>query len=286
MTTNIELAGHKWTAYNDDSLGIQRGEIWEPHIRNLALALLKPGDVVLDVGAHIGWHSLMFADCVGPTGAVHCFEPLPDNLYLLFRNVFQNNLENRISIHALALSDREGKTTICNATFDNKQNRGDSFISRNPERTAEEDMATQDKIGKGGHLCDLNKRRATVARLDDLAIPGPIAFMKIDVQGTEAQVLRGAAETIKRDRPLMVIEVEAPCLAMFGDSPSDLFAFVRSLGYYIFYVEHEYPCDHLAVPIEKMNEFAKRYEQNIHPHRESNPLNNNVENGVTGKVVF
>jgi hypothetical protein len=73
---------------------------------------------------------------------VHCFEPLPDNLYLLFRNVFQNNLENRISIHALALSDREGKTTICNATFDNKQNRGDSFIFHSPSSQRKKGTST------------------------------------------------------------------------------------------------------------------------------------------------
>ena len=72
----------------------------------------------------------------------------------------------------------------------------------------------------------------------------------------------------------------------FGVSSKDLFNTIRSMNYTIFYIEYNYPSDHLCIPNNKLEEFTNKYEENITIHTQSNNVNNNLDNGVNLKISF
>ena len=97
-------------------------------------------------------------------------------------------------------------------------------------------------------------------------------------------VIEGGEELIKKDRPVIAIELEDPCMVMYGYSSKELIPYIQSLGYYIYFLDFTYPCDHICVPIEKLKDFEKLFEGKIHPHLENNPINNNFDNGIVTKI--
>ena len=80
---------------------------------------IKKGMVVVDLGANIGYYTLLTATLVGPRGKVYAIEPLPVNFSTLTRNVELNNLTNTIETHQLAISDREGESRFFLGQADN-----------------------------------------------------------------------------------------------------------------------------------------------------------------------
>lgn len=132
----------------------------------------------------------------------------------------------------------------------------------------------------------LNKEEIKCKKLDDLEINQEIKFIKIDVQGFEKMVLEGATNLINKYKPIMVIEVENPCLAQFGYSSKELFETIRNLGYYIFLLDYEYPCDHICVPNEKLSQFEIKFETKIFPHTDYHPLTENTKYQVNRKIIM
>ena len=93
--------------------------IWEPFETSLLLGLLRTGDVFVDVGANIGYFSVLAASCVGDTGKVFAFEPDPENFRLLVANTALNGVECRVRPVAAALSDAAGQGQFgCMASAD------------------------------------------------------------------------------------------------------------------------------------------------------------------------
>ena len=95
-----------WSRYRSFVYGT-----WEPKVIRAVTDTVKPGMTIIDIGAHIGYYSLLFAKCVGPSGRVFAFEPLPGNFALLQKNLQLNNLQN---VHALnqAVFSRTQEITI------------------------------------------------------------------------------------------------------------------------------------------------------------------------------
>ncbi|MBI5422685.1 MAG: FkbM family methyltransferase [Opitutae bacterium] len=173
---------HPWTAY------------WqgrhEPVVSN-ALAQLGDlrGQVCWDLGAHFGYYAVGFAQRVGPAGQVLAVEPLPSNFARLLRHRNLNRLDGMKCLCAAA-SDRDGESELIADPVD-----GDT----------------------GGHLAyDANERarpgvpvlRIRTLRLDGVVERGearPPALVKVDVEGHGHRALAGAAETIRRARPLIVM---------------------------------------------------------------------------------
>ncbi len=144
----------------------------------LLLSLLRPGDTVLDVGAHIGTYTIPIAQTIGPAGQVIAIEPLEEHYVLLQRNLERNRLTDRVqTIRAVA----GGEATFLGA------NTGNSGSARFGTEGGELDSAI---LG---------------VKLDDLAATG-VSLVKIDVEGMEALVLRSAQELLHRDRPIVVFE--------------------------------------------------------------------------------
>lgn len=285
-TKKITLNGMIWEVISTDVIGktILSGKNWEPHLMMFMERFLRSGDICIDIGACFGWHTLQMARIVGEKGFVYAFEPQEDNFNLLTLNTYNNNYIDRIKLYNYALGHKEMNTCICSAYLPGKENYGDGFISPSMENVNIDEKEFIGRIGMSKAL-PLNKEKIKCVRLESINLEGPIRFIKIDVQGFEKMVLDGAKNLIMNDKPVMVIEVENPCMYQYGYSSRELFDSIRALDYYIYLLDYEYPCDHVCVPNNMLDEFEKMFEGCIEPHRENNPLTNNVECGITKKII-
>lgn len=178
------------TVFCDDHVGdkIATQGLYEHDNLLLLLGLLEliRNPVVLDIGANIGNHSLAFAT---RAAVVHAFEPIPVIHALLLANVTGNGLAH-VHVHRVALSDTDGTDTIF---LNQSGNAGASSFDR---REAE------------GAAVTVEKRRGD-ALLDALQI-ARVDFVKLDVEGHEAQALRGLRSTLERDKPIITMEWNDP----------------------------------------------------------------------------
>lgn len=167
----------------DASVSIQVAEgAYEPHVGATLDGLLGPGDVFVDVGANIGYHSVRASKVVGPAGRVVAVEANPENARLIAHTIEVNHLTNVVLL-PLALADRWGFVNF------------GSHVGSN-----------------GGFLADdhgtATSGRGTVAPtvpLDDLGLE-KVSVVKIDVEGAEGIVIDGSRLTIDRHRPAFVME--------------------------------------------------------------------------------
>ena len=160
--------------------------IWEPLETALFEGEIGPGDVVVDVGANVGYYTLLAARLVGPTGKVYAFEPDPDAFALLSENVRLNGLGN-VVLSSKALADEPGRMTL----YRNPANRGDHRLY---EPDGDRKGVTVD-----------------VSTLDvELADVRGVALLKIDTQGAECTILAGGAEFLARERDLGIIMEYTP----------------------------------------------------------------------------
>jgi len=159
------------------------------------------GKVLYDIGAHIGYHTLMFARYSGPQGKVVAFEPNPTNVARIEDNLALNpDLGNHITIKTCALSDQGGTTTFVSSADIESGISSGGFVER-----ASTLWEKSDYIEKTG----FTKSEVTVSTIDDLVenslTPAP-DLLKIDVEGAEGLVLAGGIKTIKTHRPLIIVE--------------------------------------------------------------------------------
>jgi FkbM family methyltransferase len=173
---------------------------WAQRSCGQIVELLQPGDVVCDVGANVGAITLMFARHV-PEGAVYAFEPVRAHYQLLVTNVTLNELTNVAPFHA-AVGAAGGRIRAPRVPFS---------LERNLGAIALEDFAEDGE-------------EVPLIRIDDLKLPA-CALLKIDVEGMEADVVRGAAATLDRCRPLLFVENERP------DRSTALIELLIDLGY-------------------------------------------------------
>jgi len=176
---------------------------------------LDPGMVVLDVGAHVGQYALIASTIVGAEGHVYAFEPEPRNHGRLRQNVRLNRRSNVTCLNA-AVSDRATRLEF-NVSRGNSGGHSLGKTKYSGGRTITVEATTADAFVEAHAL----------SRVD---------LLKADVEGAELLVVRGAADTIARWRPLMVLECSIHSRA-FGYEADDLVRCVRSLGYEILLLE-------------------------------------------------
>lgn len=144
--------------------------------------LVRPGDIAVDIGANIGAHTLPLAARVGAAGRVVAFEPVRMNFQLLCANIALNGLDNVDAIPE-GLGEAESMVMIADRPTRADGNLGALALSEIP-----------------------GDRPVRVRRFDDAFDWPRLRFMKIDVEGMEAEVLRGAAATLARLRPALYVE--------------------------------------------------------------------------------
>lgn len=187
---------------------------WEPHVERVLRANLAPGSVFVDIGANVGWHTALAASIVGDSGSVYAIEPNPDNVRLIAHTIERNGLR-QVHLLPLALSDRIGYAEFRSAIGSNG---GFTWAD-------------------GHTLIDPYVSVVPTVRLDDLDIPR-VDVVKIDVEGAEATVLRGAAATLQRDHPTVVFEFSCDMTQrVAGIAPRDHLAVFQSYGYELWMID-------------------------------------------------
>jgi len=189
----------------------------QPHLAALLRRILAPGMTFVDVGANIGYFSLLAARILEGRGRVVAIEPGARNCRLLHRSVVRNQLSN-VEIHPYALSDRRGTL---------------AYVAEGSNGTISDLDATRD-APPGAHLVPAATLDALVAGLDRVDV------IKLDVEGAEGRVLRGAARTLGRHRPAVVSEVSPSLLQRIsGVSAEAYLAGFLDLGYELSLVDRD-----------------------------------------------
>jgi FkbM family methyltransferase len=181
---------------------------------------LRPGDHAIDLGAHYGFFAVHMAAIVGPRGTVTAFEPFEENAALLERSIRENRFEGRLRLERAAVSRASGQAALAFAT--ETLNSGGAFV------------ATANHVP--GHAV----RQVRAVALDDLDLPRPIAFIKMDVEGAEPLAVEGAATLLNTDRPTILSELHGPQLARVSGKTVEAFlSDLRAMDYRVFRLEDD-----------------------------------------------
>lgn len=208
-----------WVNLRDQfvSRGCLMGD-YEPSESRAIAAILRPGDTFVDVGANIGWHSLIASRLVGEGGRVYSFEPNPEIFHYLNRSVKDSGITN-LTAFRTGLADKPSEARLVVA-----------LDGLNPG---------------GGHLdwaastSEVNSYGITLARLDDI-LPEvkSCRLIKMDIEGAEPLCLLGATEFIKRHRPIILSEILPHQIQkVSGHSVADYHHILDRMGYRAFKLE-------------------------------------------------
>jgi FkbM family methyltransferase len=191
---------------------VARTGSYEPEVSATLRRLLSPGATFVDIGANIGWFSLLAASLVGPTGRVVAIEPNPRNVALLRQSAKDNGFDN-IDVVAVALGERPGA-----AALETDGSNGRLIPVDGPPA-----QAVVASFVVAVYPLDSVLNEVGVTRVDAI---------KIDVEGAEPLVIRGATRTISESRPLLVSEFFPLALdsSPWGNARHYL-AMLRALGY-------------------------------------------------------
>lgn len=187
-------------------------DVYKTHFEAASVDRLRPwikaGTIVIDVGANIGFFTIRFARWVGSDGRIIAIEPEAENLRLLRSELIKCGLNSNVEV-------LEGVAAETPGTL---------LLKLNPHHPADH------RIGATG----IPVRAWTIDEvLSERGWPS-ISLIKIDVQGSEVRVLRGARETLKRYHPALFIEVDDRALLEAGYSADILFDEIEALGYRIY----------------------------------------------------
>ncbi|MBK9779900.1 MAG: FkbM family methyltransferase [Anaerolineales bacterium] len=180
---------------------------------------IKDGDVFFDVGANIGVYTLLASRMVGKRGQVHAFEPLDPTYDLLSKNVKLNQVEN-VYLNPAAIGDQVGELNL--------------YINAQAALTG---------LGQTNRGIFLGVQKVPVLTLDDYAarngIPA-IDFLKIDVEGYEGHVLRGAARLIANSPNLIIMsELAKKNFEPLGFSVKEVVDWMHGLGFEAWMIKHD-----------------------------------------------
>jgi len=187
---------------------------YEPHVRACLDALIEPGHVYFDVGGHIGFHAVAAAHKVGVDGQVFAFEADPVMYERLARNLEQFPWAQ--ATHA-AVWEHSGKLTFARSPVAQESGWGTLIEVRD--------------FDKGEHL------DVRAISLDDWCRDKRLSrwdMMKLDAEGSELAVLRGAQGALEQFRPVMIIEINGIVLQQAGISSTEVVDFLTTRGYRLF----------------------------------------------------
>jgi FkbM family methyltransferase len=193
---------------------IRRTGLWAPQETLVLGGMIRPGDTFVDLGAHAGYMTVAGAHLTGPQGRVISFEPNPRTFPLLEANA-QRLCHGQVRCVQAAAWSFAGPAQMSLGVVDGG-NTGDNRAYVHPGSSPETLVDIQ--------RVTLDEALADEARVD---------VIKMDVQGTEAQAVRGAVETLSRHRPLVLTEFWPQGTSEAGEDPRLVLEMYRSFGYEI-----------------------------------------------------
>ena len=210
-----------------DSLGLLR-QPFELEEVNLVRQLVRPGQIVLDVGANIGYYTLLVSRLVGASGKVHAFEPDPSNAAILRRNLADNQCHN-VMVHQVAVGNKDATIGLYRC--------GDNA---GMHRAYESVCCSDDAIDVRSVVLDHFLRDKS--RVD---------FIKMDVEGYEYFALEGMDSIIREHSPAILVEFSPFALAEAG---------VTATAFIQFFADREYAISSVGstlVPLDYDDLFAR-----------------------------
>ena len=189
---------------------------YEPEVRRIFRTVLPLGGVAIDVGANVGWHTLLMASLVGARGRVLAIEPNPDLRQRLHDHLCLNRCE-QVNVISTVAADTEGMVEFYAPAL-NDRSSGNGHV-------VDDALAMAGTIRVAARSLDTIVAEARCERLD---------LIKIDVEGFEWRVLRGGADTIAKFRPHIIFEYNTEYAARGGGTPQLLGDFFRTHRYRLF----------------------------------------------------
>ncbi len=227
----VSVQGHRMFLDDRDTLELATREIYEPAETRLLLERLKAGQTFVDIGANIGYYTLLAARQVGPAGRVFAFEPDPDNFKLLQKNIALNGYAN-VTLSPQALSNRVGEARL----FLNPLNRGDHRLY-------------DSKDGRAAVTVPQTTLEDYFKKLEPLP-----HFIKMDIQGAESAALQGMRNLLSRCPQLILVSEFGPeGLRRFGADPGNYLKELASLGFRIREI-HEASGELKAVDLSELSQ--------------------------------
>lgn len=168
--------------------------IW-PEMKFMKDHICKNGDVVIECGAHHGLTAVVASKWVGAEGHIYCFEPNPENLAILHKNLGLNGVTN-VTVIPKAVGSAAGTIKISNSSSNSHVLKGKEHVGVDVD----------------------------VVRIDDYAYVNPVAI-KIDVEGFETDVLKGAADILK-SKPKLMIELHPDMIERYGSTMDELLSLI------------------------------------------------------------
>jgi FkbM family methyltransferase len=208
--------GHMMYLDAQDSMNLSVLGVHERAVTELVTREVGPGQTAFDVGANIGYFTLLLARRVGPSGRVFAFEPDPQNCELLRRNLALNGYAN-VTVVPKAVADHSGTLKLWRAAAAGDHRIYDSHDGR-------------------------EAIEVPTVRLDDVVreFAGPVHFIKMDIQGAEALALRGMVDLLSRAPHVkMVMEFWPYGLQLAGTPPAGLLDHLLALGFTLHLFEDE-----------------------------------------------
>ncbi len=200
---------------DQSSCALYISSTYEPTTLCVLRTLLRPGDVFVDVGANAGLMVLAASRWVGVEGRIYAFEPSTREYSRLTDTIARNRLTQTTAVHtALGSCVRSAVLRVADATHGGLNTLGDSFAY----------------AGVGTETMEPVEVQTLDAFVDTHRVPR-IAAIKIDVEGSETDVLLGARRVLQRDRPALIIEVLGRALEATGSSTRQLEQLLLDQGY-------------------------------------------------------
>ena len=166
------------------------------------------GDCVIDVGSMIGFYTSKLSNYVGPDGCVYAFEPEPRNYAMLLETVSNDCINKNVTAINSAISSSQGMMRLAI----NHGHPADHHISQEDVESVKVNTTSLDLF------CERIENR-------------PVIFIKIDVQGHELEVLKGSKLLIKKDSPMILLEIDNEALSRAGSSKDDLIQYMNGVNY-------------------------------------------------------
>ena len=208
------VQGSKMFLDPGDSLDLSINGVYGELDTKIIREEIHEGDIVIDVGANIGYYTLIFAQLVGSSGKVFAFEPEPKNFEILRKNIEINNYQNIIAEQKI-VSDESGMTKL--------------FIAEQ---------------GIVGHRINQQKSSQKFIEVESiildnyikkLNLDNKINFIKIDVEGSEPKVLEGAKEIMQKSNQLKIFtEFNREAVEEYGIEPKEMIDLFYRNGFKIY----------------------------------------------------
>ena len=210
----VEIEGRKMFTQNNDGLALSVFKIYEPNQTKIVKKYVHEGDVVIDVGAHVGYYTLLMAQLVGKNGKVYSFEPDPINFELLKKSVEINGFENVVLIQK-AVSDTTEKIKLFLGDNDSAINRIYDAKLGDAKKSIDVESVTIDEYFKEN---------------DKL-----FNFIKIDSEGSEAKIINGMEKFLTKNRKLIMMTEFFPFLIKkSGDEPKQYLKSLENSGFELY----------------------------------------------------